>query len=176
MTDASADKPGSRLSLPPVERIAEELERDGADHREPLDPELEATAEAFVEEILGDNAGAAAEQRRAVDEMGLDLQRQAAHQSEMLKTPLHQLAREGEDGGPVAKALGELRGRMNSLDPRHHRLEPGPLDRLRRFIPGMALACNVISSASRRPSKRSMPSLPTWKRSGPAGARQHHPE
>ncbi|RAW07912.1 toxic anion resistance protein [Halomonas elongata] len=137
MTDASADKPGSRLSLPPVERIAEELERDEADHRETLDPELEAMAEAFVEEILGDNASAAAEQRRAVDEMGLDLQRQAAHQSEMLKTPLHQLAREGEDGGAVAKALGDLRGRMTRLDPRHHRLEPGPLDRVRRLIPGV---------------------------------------
>ncbi|GED23605.1 toxic anion resistance protein [Halomonas halmophila] len=137
MTDTDSDKASQRLSLPPVERIAEELGQDAAEPREALDSELEAAAASFVAEILGESAGSAAEQRRAVDEMGLDLQRQAAHQSEMLKTPLHQLAQEGDEGGPVAKALGELRGRMNTLDPRHHRLEPSAVDRIRRWIPGL---------------------------------------
>ncbi|RAH36468.1 toxic anion resistance protein [Halomonas sp. SL1] len=138
MTDASQPK-GSPLSLPPVERIAEELERPAADEagRAAADPQLAAMAEAFVTETLGDEAeGAATRQRRAVDEMGLELQQQAARQSEMLKTPLRQLARHGEEGGPVAKALVALRGRMDDLDPRHHRLEPGRFDRVRRLLPG----------------------------------------
>ncbi|WP_016855240.1 toxic anion resistance protein [Halomonas smyrnensis] len=138
MTDAPQPE-GSPLSLPPVERIAEELERPAADEagRAAADPRLAAMAEAFVAETLGDEAeGAAARQRRAVDEMGLELQQQAARQSEMLKTPLRQLARHGEEGGPVAKALAALRGRMDDLDPRHHRLEPGRFDRLRRLLPG----------------------------------------
>lgn len=135
---SDAPKPGHQLSLPPVERIAEELERPAEDATDHADPELAARAEAFVADTLSDEGeGAAARQRRAVDEMGLELQQQAAHQSEMLKTPLRQLARHGEDGGPVAKALVELRSRMETLDPRHHRLTPGPFDRLLRWLPGM---------------------------------------
>ncbi|UYG07402.1 toxic anion resistance protein [Halomonas sp. M4R1S46] len=138
MTDAP--KPGSPLSLPPVERIAEELEgaEAAASRHEAEDPELAAMADAFVAETLDDRGeGGPSRQRRAVDEMGLELQQQAARQSEMLKTPLRQLAEHGEEGGPVAKALVELRERMGALDPRHHRLTPGPLDRVLRLLPGV---------------------------------------
>ncbi|ATJ81320.1 toxic anion resistance protein [Halomonas beimenensis] len=131
---------GGPLSLPPVERIADELERPGADEAERVeeDAELAAMADAFVAETLdAEGEGAADRQRRAVDEMGLELQQQAARQSEMLKTPLRKLARHGEDGGPVAKALVELRGRMDDLDPRHHRLTPGRLDRVLQRLPGV---------------------------------------
>ncbi|MDR5865173.1 toxic anion resistance protein [Halomonas koreensis] len=139
MSDAPDTGRGDPLSLPPVERIAEELERPAADapeHAE-ADAELAAMAERFVAETLeAEGEGAADRQRRAVDEMGLELQQQAARQSEMLKTPLRKLARHGEEGGPVAKALVELRGRMEALDPRHHRLTPGPMDRVLRLLPG----------------------------------------
>ncbi|XKE45926.1 toxic anion resistance protein [Halomonas organivorans] len=131
---------GGPLSLPPVERIADELERPGADQAQRVeeDAELAAMADAFVAETLdAEGEGAADRQRRAVDEMGLELQQQAARQSEMLKTPLRKLARHGEDGGPVAKALVELRGRMDDLDPRHHRLTPGRLDRVLQRLPGV---------------------------------------
>ncbi len=132
---------GSPLSLPPVEEIAKEL---GQASPEPTpqgelevdDPQLQRMADAFVDEVLSGDGDALARQRRAVDDMGLELQQQAAHHSEMLQTPLRKLAHQGDEGGPVAKALLDLRGHMQSLDPQQHRLAAGPFDRLMARIPG----------------------------------------
>lgn len=132
MTQPSDDT--GRLSLPPVEEIADAVTSDDPG----AEPELEAMAERFVTEILaeGDEASVV-NQRRAVDEMGLELQQQAAHRSAMLQTPLRQLAHQGDEGGPVAKALSDLRGRMEGLDPARHRLAPSALDRVIAMIPGL---------------------------------------
>ncbi|CAM3952254.1 toxic anion resistance protein [Vreelandella rituensis] len=135
-----------RLSLPPVDEIAGQLGASQADSVEPddhdierdIDPELEAMAERFVEEVLTEgNEESIVRQRRAVDEMGLELQQQAAHRSAMLQTPLRKLAHQGDEGGPVAKALVDLRGRMEGLDPARHRLAPSALDRVLAIIPGI---------------------------------------
>ena len=131
-----------RLSLPPVAEIASQLGANREDSVDPderaIDPELEAMAGRFVEDILSENDEASiARQRRAVDEMGLELQQQAAHRSAMLQTPLRQLAHQGDEGGPVAKALVDLRGRMEGLDPARHRLAPSALDRVMALIPGV---------------------------------------
>lgn len=136
MTDTPRHDP---LSLPPIERLAETLEAADTSAQQDVvpDAELSERANAFVRDVLSEGEGAAERQRRAVDEMGLALQHQAARQSEMLKTPLRQLASQGDDGGPVARALQDLRGRMSSLDPQHHQLEPKPMDRLLRLIPGV---------------------------------------
>lgn len=135
MTEPSQD--GDRLALPPVEEIARDLEGGEVSGRGDDDASLDAQAEAFVETLLdGGDAEAQARQRRAVDELGLELQQQAAHQSAMLQTPLRQLAHHGDEGGPVAKALVDLRGRMQSLDPARHNLASGPLDRLLARLPG----------------------------------------
>ncbi|MBR2512572.1 MAG: toxic anion resistance protein [Halomonas sp.] len=145
MAQQSDDK--RRLSLPPVDEIADQLGASQLGARQAdsvayddrdIDPELEAMADNFVEDILaeGDEASAA-RQRRAVDEMGLELQQQAAHRSAMLQTPLRQLAHQGDEGGPVAKALTDLRGRMEGLDPARHRLAPTTLDRILSVIPGL---------------------------------------
>ncbi|TLF49091.1 toxic anion resistance protein [Halomonas urmiana] len=135
MTQQSPD--GARLALPPVEEIARDLDDGGTSARADDDATLSAQADAFVESLLdGGDAEAQARQRRAVDELGLELQQQAAHQSAMLQTPLRQLAHHGDEGGPVAKALVDLRGRMQSLDPARHNLASGPLDRVMALIPG----------------------------------------
>ncbi|PKG54241.1 MULTISPECIES: toxic anion resistance protein [Halomonadaceae] len=131
-----------RLSLPPVAEIASQLGANQEDSVDPderaIDPELEAMAGRFVEDILAENDEASiARQRRAVDEMGLELQQQAAHRSAMLQTPLRQLAHQGDEGGPVAKALVDLRERMEGLDPARHRLAPSALDRVMALIPGV---------------------------------------
>tara|TARA_R110002051_G_scaffold94426_1_gene164273 strand:- start:551 stop:1753 length:1203 start_codon:yes stop_codon:yes gene_type:complete len=131
-----------RLSLPPVDEIASQLGANQEESDDPneraIDPELEAMAGRFVEDILAENDEASiARQRRAVDEMGLELQQQAAHRSAMLQTPLRQLAHQGDEGGPVAKALVDLRGRMEGLDPARHRLAPSALDRIMALIPGV---------------------------------------
>ncbi|WP_404471801.1 toxic anion resistance protein [Vreelandella venusta] len=136
-----------RLSLPPVDEIADQLgasplgarqaDSDNFDARD-IDPELEAMADRFVAELLGEGDNASTDrQRRAIDEMGLELQQQAAHRSAMLQTPLQKLAHQGDEGGPVAKALTDLRGRMEGLDPARHRLAPTPLDRILSVIPGL---------------------------------------
>ncbi|MBA2780961.1 toxic anion resistance protein [Billgrantia kenyensis] len=132
---------GSPLSLPPVEQIASELEdiapEPAADEEVVIDdPELEQMADSFVEEVLASEGEALDRQRRAVDEMGLELQQQAAHHSEMLQTPLRKLAHQGDEGGPVAKALIDLREHMQGLDPHQQRLASGPFDRLLSRIPG----------------------------------------
>lgn len=131
-----------RLSLPPVDEIASQLGANQEESVDPderaIDPELEAMAGRFVEDILAENdEESIARQRHAVDEMGLELQQQAAHRSVMLQTPLRQLAHQGDEGGPVAKALVDLRGRMEGLDPARHRLAPSALDRVMALIPGV---------------------------------------
>ncbi|MFC3282736.1 toxic anion resistance protein [Litchfieldella rifensis] len=146
MSDKRDNDSGGRLSLPPVEEIADRLaeeipaEREAADTELEHDPELVAMADAFVEEVLArDEAETTAErQRRAVDEMGIEIQRQAAHHSAMLQTPLRKLAHQGDEGGPVAQALVNLRGRMQELDPNQHRLSQGGLDRILAVIPGVS--------------------------------------
>lgn len=134
----------SPLSLElPVEEIARDIQNDErpAPAAEPeADPELAATADGFVSEVLSMNAeeaAAAHAKREAVDGMGAEVQQQAAHRSAMLATPLRQLARNGEDGGPVARALVDLRGHMSDLDPQRHRLRDGALARRLSFIPGV---------------------------------------
>ncbi|MES1925588.1 toxic anion resistance protein [Salinisphaera sp. T31B1] len=126
------------LSLP-VDEIASEIATP-ASGSAAEDPALAARADEFVADVLAaDEQEAAAAQRRrqAIDSMGVEVQRQAAHRSAMLEAPIRELARHGEDGGPVAQALVNLRGRMRDLDPNRHNLSDGPLARALSFIPGV---------------------------------------
>jgi uncharacterized protein YaaN involved in tellurite resistance len=126
------------LSLP-VEEIATEIEREEEPAEKPEDPELAAMADEFVDAVLAvDEAEApASRKRQAVDGMGVEVQRQAAHRSAMLEAPIRKLAHQGDDGGPVAKTLVDLRDRMQGLDPNRHKLSDGPLARALSFIPGV---------------------------------------
>ncbi|NLC21393.1 MAG: toxic anion resistance protein, partial [Halomonadaceae bacterium] len=45
-------------------------------------------------------------------------------------------AHQGDEGGPVAQALSDLRERMQELDPHQQRLSTGPFDRLFARFPG----------------------------------------
>ncbi|WP_136066129.1 toxic anion resistance protein [Modicisalibacter radicis] len=123
-----------RLALPAVEELAAGLTPE--DTRD-TDDELESLADDFVDGLLRPGEGGAEAPRQAVDEMGLELQRQAAHQSEMLQTPLRRLARHGDEGGPVAESLAKLRSRMQDLDPQRHALGGGGLDRVLARLPGV---------------------------------------
>ncbi len=125
------------LSLPPVEDIAREVEQKLQPAAE-VDSELEALADTFVRDVLNSSAdGSANRQRQAVDGMGVEVQRQAAHRSAMLQAPIRKLAHQGDEGGPVAKALLSLRGKMQDLDPNRQNLQNGGLARVLSFIPGM---------------------------------------
>jgi uncharacterized protein YaaN involved in tellurite resistance len=136
MSDAkSTTPPGSALSLslPPIEDIEHEVVATAP----VTDPELAEMADAFVRDTLALSADNSAQQRQAIDSMGLDIQRQAAQRSVLLQTPIRQLAQQGEDGGPVARSLLDLRGKMQSLDPRHHDLSERGMTRALSLIPGV---------------------------------------
>ena len=134
MTDEHQSRPDAGdqplgLEMPRPDEVAREADR--AD-----DEDLEAMADTFVRDVLapGRQAGG---QRAAVDGMGIEVQRQAAHRSAMLQAPIRKLAHQGDDGGPVANALVGLRGTMEELDPRRYRLNAGGLARLVGRIPGV---------------------------------------
>ncbi|WP_148252720.1 toxic anion resistance protein [Aidingimonas lacisalsi] len=139
MRNEAGVPPDKQLALPPVERIAEDLEQHEVGDQPPdEDARLDAEAEAYVERLLGEGQSSSTEhRRRAVDEMGLEAQRRAAHQSAMLQTPLRKLAQQSDDGGPVAKALVDLRSRMDNLDPNRHDLAQRGMDKVVSWLPGV---------------------------------------
>ena len=124
------------LSLPPIEDIAREAVPP-APEEAPEDPELAAVADAFVRDALTVDEADFQRQRAAVDDMGVDLQRQAAWRSEMLQAPIRKLAHQGDEGGPVAQALLALRDKMQELDPARQRLSGDGLSRALSFLPGV---------------------------------------
>lgn len=139
MTDSpSAREPRSApgLSLPPIEEIARQTVPPQPDEAAE-DPDLAALADAFVRDALAADEAEFQRQREAVDNMGVELQRQAAWRSEMLQAPIRKLAHQGDEGGPVAKALLELRARMQELDPARQRLSGDGLSRALSFLPGV---------------------------------------
>lgn len=125
----------SALQLPSTKDIAAELERRSSAAQGKAS--LQDQAENFVAALLT-QGNERQSQRRHVDELGADIQRRAAYQSELLKTPMRTLAEQGEEGGPVAQALTGLRQRMQELDPQRHHLARRGIDRILKFIPGMS--------------------------------------
>lgn len=133
---AAKAQPRSGLSLPPIEDIAREVVPPQPEEA-PEDPQLAATADAFVRDALAADEAALHHQREAVDSMGIELQRQAAWRSEMLQAPIRKLAHQGDEGGPVAQALLALRDKMVDLDPSRQKLSGEGLSRALAFIPGV---------------------------------------
>lgn len=132
------------LSIPQVEEIASQVRKEvvePTEEKQKDDPELSAMADAFVTEVLAmDEAETGAHrqrQRQAVDGMGVQVQREAAHRSDMLRTPIRKLAHQGDEGGPVAKALVDLRGKMQDLDPNRQNLATSRWARMFSFLPGV---------------------------------------
>jgi uncharacterized protein YaaN involved in tellurite resistance len=102
--------------------------------------ELREQARAQVEQLLlvdpaDDTARSAA--RDAVDSMGRDLQTRSATRSRMLQAPLKDISRNSEDGGEVAKSLGDLRIEVEKLDPSGLDTEAGWFTRAVGRIPGV---------------------------------------
>ncbi|MFP4682792.1 MAG: toxic anion resistance protein [Ectothiorhodospira sp.] len=130
--------PSLDLSLPPAEEIESQVKDETDPEAVTEEPELVERAERFLAQVLATGDGGDQRTRQAVDEMGLEVQRQAAHRSEMLKAPLRKLAHQGDEGGPVARSLTDLRGRMEELDPKRHNLQGRGLSGLLARIPGVA--------------------------------------
>lgn len=104
------------------------------------DPQLTQQADDVVARILKTDVGDHAAQdklKASVEAMGLNLQKEAARRSAMLKQPLQQLVKSGEEGGAVANSLIDLKMQVEDLDPAKFDLEPGWATRLLGYLPGI---------------------------------------
>jgi uncharacterized protein YaaN involved in tellurite resistance len=125
----------------------EEIKRDlGATDTAPAadtaaDRELDAKADQFVEALLAIDPKDFAARKNyasAAESMGLELQKQAANKSEILKQQIGKIARdEREDGGNVAKSLVDLKMQVEDLDPARVDIDPGWFSRMLGYIPGV---------------------------------------
>ena len=82
--------------------------------------ELQQRALASVEKLLKIEPHDITEKNNsvaAVETIGIELQKMAARRSDMLKQSIHVLSRTGDDGGPVANSLIDLRTTVEELDP-----------------------------------------------------------
>jgi uncharacterized protein YaaN involved in tellurite resistance len=119
------------LSLPDPKAVVADAE---------VDPELDQKAQLFANLLLNldpENSEAQDQAKAAVEEMGRGLQREAAHRSTMLKQPINDLAKQSEDGGPVANALVDLKLEVEELDPNRIDFQAGWATRLMGMIPGV---------------------------------------
>jgi len=127
------------LSLPPTEEIETQVKEQSDPDAVRDDAELTAMADTILAELLEATEKETLEprHRQAVDEMGLEVQTEAARRSKMLEAPIRKLAHQGDEGGPVARSLIELRTRMQDLDPHKQNLNREGLMRMLALIPGV---------------------------------------
>lgn len=132
-----------KLHLPEVAEVKNALAITNPDqlkiHAED-DKELDAKADEFVRRLLDYKPGdVSAEEatKASVEQMGFDLQKRAAKQSELLRQPVKKLSERGEDGGSVANALVDLKVQVEGLDPGKFDFEPGWFARTLGQLPGV---------------------------------------
>lgn len=112
----------------------------GSEAKEISDPGLDNQAEDVVARILRTDLSSAQEQEKAkvaMESMGVELQRESARRSAMLKQPIAKLMKDSEDGGQVAKSLIDLKLQVEDLDPAKVNLNAGFLARIIGYIPGV---------------------------------------
>lgn len=103
-------------------------------------PEMDKQAENYATELVNyDQSDPASQETRkvAVENMGIEVQKNAANQSTMLKEPIKKLSKKGEDGGEVANALIDLKMKVEELDPGKFDFEAGWFSRMMGKIPGV---------------------------------------
>ena len=123
--------------------IREELELidpSGITYDQGADPELEKKAEEIVDTLFALDATDESERQRgisAVENIAIQVQKQAVVDSEKLKDPVKKMAVRSEEGGQVANALVDLRVQVESLDPARFDFEAGWFTRIIGYLPGI---------------------------------------
>ena len=105
-----------------------------------VDSELEQRARTYADRLAAldpKDFKTQDEARAAVEAMGRELQGEAAHQSRMLKQAIAALGEQGAEGGPVAKALVDLKFEVEKLDPHKFDFSAGWFTRLLGGLPGV---------------------------------------
>lgn len=136
--------PSQALIPPSPELLKKELAlRDPASIdavKQAHDGDLDQKADQFVDALLGkarEGFDAKTEGKQAVETMGMEIQRRAAAQSEMLKQPIDKLSKRGAEGGEVANSLIDLKVQVEALDPNKLDLNAGWFSRTLGMLPGV---------------------------------------
>ncbi len=119
-----------------VEDVKKEIFLGGEEVQ--VDPALLKQAEDISKSLLAVNMKDPETQavvRSSVEGMCSKLQIEAGKKSAMLKAPIITLAKKGEDGGPVAKSLVDLKLQVEELDPGNFDFEAGWFTRTLGFLP-----------------------------------------
>ncbi len=135
-TTTLADAAPSTLQVITRELIAPEIQAPSVTSNK----EMEAAASKVVEHLFAvdlQNDAAKKEAVNSVETMGMKLQQDASRRSMMLKQPIATLARNAEDGGPVAKSLLDLRDKVEDLDPNKYDFTTSTVRRILGSIPGI---------------------------------------
>ncbi|MES2676565.1 MAG: toxic anion resistance protein [Pseudomonadota bacterium] len=128
--------PASNLHVLTKEMIAPEITVPTAATTSEMETAVDKVVEhLFAVDTQNDTQKIAAVQ--SVETMGLRVQQEASRRSQMLKQPIAALARNAEDGGPVAKSLLDLRDQVEDLDPNRYDFSSSGLRRLLGSIPGI---------------------------------------
>jgi len=123
---------------PELESVLKWLDVPGVSVPAPADPEIDGQAEQVVGHLLTvdpKDADAIQRGRNAIQGMALELQRESARRSAMLKQPVQKLYQSATEGGDVANALVDLRMKVEELDPGKFDLEPGWITRTMGRLP-----------------------------------------
>lgn len=141
MTDTAVQTETLSLSVPQVAAVKGEVvpvapAQESA--AEGLDPKFVQKADAFVSRVLRDDVGEMKQAlRSSVDQMGLGVQRQAAHTNALLQQQIQSLSANGADGGPVANALVDLKLKVDDLNPNHMDFSVSSFAKAFSWIPGV---------------------------------------
>jgi uncharacterized protein YaaN involved in tellurite resistance len=112
-----------QMTLPDKNEIKSELglvDPSEIKVKKEVDGKLEQEAARFVENLLNfkkEDINARESSKAAVEVLGENVQKEAAHRSQMLQGPIKELQKRGEDGGEVANALIDLKLKVEELDP-----------------------------------------------------------
>jgi uncharacterized protein YaaN involved in tellurite resistance len=139
-TDAGLDL---KLDVATVRQELALIEPDSISAETTEDAELEEKARQFADALIDPDSSdfeAQDEMKAAINDMGRELQRKAGRQSKMLQQPIKDLSKHGEDGGPVANALVELKMEVEELDPNRFDFSAGWVTRMLGMIPGIGSA------------------------------------
>jgi uncharacterized protein YaaN involved in tellurite resistance len=98
----------------------------------PPDPVLDGQADQVVTQLMTTDPADVQRQvqhKHAIENLGAELQREAARRSAMLKQPVHKLYEGATEGGVVGNALLDLKIKVEELDPGKLDFEAGWLTR-----------------------------------------------
>lgn len=104
----------------------------------PLDPVIDAQADEVVTKLLTVDPAQVekiAVNKEAIQNLGSELQREAARRSAMLRQPVHKLYEGATEGSEVANALVNLKMKVEELDPGQFDFEPGWVTRTMGLLP-----------------------------------------